>query len=166
MVESAAAHSTSPQLTICMCCVNGFAEEGWALLFILALFHPPAYHLPLIHPANHPLFFWCVFYQIFVCSPLILHAASALLPLPSGVLSGKHNSSWISLDWHSVKSTVTQTDHQCFYHTLIKVLLWLNYFSLSVFSLNIIHLQYSWNSHVYKHGSAEIIQMLSYIKKL
>lgn len=57
----------------------------------------PSIHAP-IHPSTHPtshpttLTLMCVFYGLFVCSSLILHAASALLPLPSGILSGKHTS--------------------------------------------------------------------------
>lgn len=62
-------------------------------LFIIGLSHPsdflPSNH-PSVHPFIHPLFLlMCVFSKIFVCSPLILLAASVLLPLPSGILSGK-----------------------------------------------------------------------------
>lgn len=116
---------SSPQLTLhysqlCIYCMDHFCvikctleketciRCRWAWLFITALSYPTAFFHSSIHPtnhsANHPLFLlMCVFYQIFVCSPLILHAASALLPLPNGILSGKHNSYWISMDWHSVK---------------------------------------------------------------
>lgn len=60
--------------------------------------------LPSIASSSHPAkssFDVCILSN-FVCSLLILHAASAHLPLPSGILSGNQTSYCTSMDWRSV----------------------------------------------------------------